>query len=141
MKKKLPAIITILILATLVSGCLTDSVKLKKEPLEDDDQQKAMEHNQCVSYGFPPNTIEYTNCRMKLDQQRIENTYQEKPQNQSSQKHFITLSQDKIKELDQQQEKEKRQHPLVETSKSYMSRDEISRKQRNQPPSHPHTPR
>ena len=76
MKMKLVSIPVILILSTLVSGCLTDPAELKAKRQEEKGQQVAMDHNQCVSYGFPPNTVEYANCRMKLDQQRIEMEHQ-----------------------------------------------------------------
>ena len=61
--------ITFLVLS--ITGCAKDASEKKIRKQEEDTQQVALDHNQCVSYGFPPNTTEYSNCRMKLDQQRL----------------------------------------------------------------------
>ncbi len=61
----------IVALSLLVAGCVTPA-EMKEHQLEEKEQQMSMDHNQCVSYGFPANTVEYSNCLMKLDQQRID---------------------------------------------------------------------
>jgi hypothetical protein len=81
---KVTTLLNILGLMLMISGCLTDpEVKAKRQ--EERNQELFLDHNQCVSYGFPPGTVEYSNCRMKLDQQRIEMEHQKQLQEQNIQ--------------------------------------------------------
>jgi hypothetical protein len=76
---KLFIVFKVIILSLMISGCVhTSTVKEVKddEKYEEKEQQMSMDHNQCVSYGFPVNTVEYSNCLMKLDQQRIDSQHQ-----------------------------------------------------------------
>ena len=68
---KIFTIFQVVVLTLLVSGCVK-TAEIKVDRHEEKEQQMSMDHNQCVSYGFPVNTVEYSNCLMKLDQQRID---------------------------------------------------------------------
>ena len=68
---KLLTVFQVVTLSLLFSGCVS-TAEIKVDQREEKEQQMSMDHNQCVSYGFPANTVEYSNCLMKLDQQRIE---------------------------------------------------------------------
>lgn len=76
-------IVQIFGLLILLSSCF-DTGENAARKREEKKMQLEMDHSQCVSYGFPPGSMEYANCRMKLDQQRIEFENQEKLQQQNT---------------------------------------------------------
>lgn len=75
----LRSIFCLISISLLFAGC-TNRIETNIHDHEEKEQQMSMDHNQCVSYGFPVNTVEYSNCLMKLDQQRIEAEHQKELQ-------------------------------------------------------------
>lgn len=58
-----------IILGLLLISCAQDE-EYKAKRTEEHRMEIEMDHSQCVSYGFPPESEEYNNCRKRLEKQR-----------------------------------------------------------------------
>lgn len=59
----------IVLFCLLLTACATETAERRQLKAEENRMEVEMDHNQCVSYGFPSGSQEYLNCRKRLKEQ------------------------------------------------------------------------